>query len=760
MTGQGTVQTAVEAMKIGAFDYVLKPFKVGAILPVLSRCIEVRRLRLENIQLKETVEIYNLSKVVALTLDANAIVSKIAEGALEQCGAEEVSIMLPTEDGKELYITTIRGNHREFFLGQRISIEQGIAGWVARNHEIVMLNGEVRDHRFKPVSPRPDISSSVSIPMMAGGKLVGILNVNVTKSRRQLSFGQVKGLSILVGMAAPALENARLFSQVRQAKEEWERTFDAIIDPIMILDTEYRITKANKAMADKLGVAPSGAEGLTCYKEVHGRDGPIPLCPHSESLVDGKTHTTEVYEERIGGHFLISASPLYTPDGVLYGVVHSAHDITERKLAEEMLAKSEERYRRLVESVTDYIYSVKVENGHAISTAHGPACAAVTGYTVEEYNADPDLWRRMVYEEDLGAVMEQSRHILAGNIPPPVEHRIIHKDGSIRWMSNTSVPSFDKEGQLVAYDGMITDITERRRLQEKLREYAETLEGKVRKRTRQLEDANNEFQILNNELVLRRKEADEAKNQADAATQAKSDFLASMSHELRTPLNSIIGFSEVLKKGMFGLLTEKQDEFVGYVIGSGKHLLDLINDILDLSKVEAGKVNLELTTFNLPEILNASLFMLREKALKHGIAMKLDIAPGADIVIEADMRRVKQILFNLLSNAVKFTPDGGSVHVTARRGSDGDFVEISVEDTGIGIKEEDMPNLFKEFSQIESSYDKKYEGTGLGLALTKKLVELHGGRIWCESEYGKGSRFAFVLPVQQLTKELPSGGRS
>jgi PAS domain S-box-containing protein len=425
-----------------------------------------------------------------------------------------------------------------------------------------------------------------------------------------------------------------------------------------------------------------------------------------------------------------------------------------------MLAKSEERYRRLVESVTDYIYSVKVENGHAISTTHGPACAAVTGYTVEEYNADPDLWRRMVYEEDLGAVMEQSRHILAGNIPPPVEHRIIHKDGSIRWMSNTSVPSFDKEGQLVAYDGMITDITERRRLQEKLREYAETLEGKVRKRTRQLEDANNEFQILNNELVLRRKEADEAKNQADAATQAKSDFLASMSHELRTPLNSIIGFSEVLKKGMFGLLTEKQDEFVGYVIGSGKHLLDLINDILDLSKVEAGKVNLELTTFNLPEILNASLFMLREKALKHGIAMKLDIAPGADIVIEADMRRVKQILFNLLSNAVKFTPDGGSVHVTARRGSDGDFVEISVEDTGIGIKEEDMPNLFKEFSQIESSYDKKYEGTGLGLALTKKLVELHGGRIWCESEYGKGSRFAFVLPVQQLTKELPSGGRS
>jgi signal transduction histidine kinase len=316
-------------------------------------------------------------------------------------------------------------------------------------------------------------------------------------------------------------------------------------------------------------------------------------------------------------------------------------------------------------------------------------------------------------------------------------------------MSNTSVPSFDKEGQLVAYDGMITDITERKRLQEKLREYAETLEGKVSKRTKQLEDANNELQILNDELTLRRQEADEAKKQADAATRAKSDFLASMSHELRTPLNSIIGFCEVLQKRMFGQLTEKQAEFVGYVIGSGKHLLELINDILDLSKVEAGKVELELTTFNLPETLDASLFMLKEKALKHGIAMKLDIAPGADTAIEADMRRVKQILFNLLSNAVKFTPDGGSVHVTARRGSDGDFVEISVSDTGIGIKEDDMPRLFKEFSQIESSYDKKYEGTGLGLALTRRLVELHGGRIWVESEYGKGSRFSFTIPLRQ-----------
>ncbi|TAN43657.1 MAG: PAS domain S-box protein [Nitrospirae bacterium] len=876
MTGQGTVQTAVEAMKIGAFDYVLKPFKIGTIMPVLSRGMEVRRLRLENIHLRETVEIFNLSKVVALTLDANTIVSKIAESALQQCNADEVSVMLPTDDGKELYIATIRGDNREYFLGQRISIEAGIAGWVARSHETVLLNGEVEDKRFGSLNPRPDICSSVSMPMMAGGRLVGVLNVNVTKSRHQLNFGQVKALSILGGMAAPALENAWMYAQVRQAENEWKRTFDAIIDPIMILDTGHRIIKANRAMADKLGIEPSVAEGLTCYKEVHGMEGPIPTCPLSLLLTDRKTHTVEVYEERMGGHFLVSTSPLYTPHGALYGAVHYAKDITRRKLAEETLAKSEERFRRLVESVIDYIYTVMVENGRTVATTHSPACAAVTGYTAEEYDTDPDLWYRMVYEEDRGAVMEQSRHILAGEIPPPVEHRIIHKDGSIRWVRNTSVPSFDNEGRLTGYDGMITDITERKaaefalqfrnlllatqqevsidgilvvdgaskivsfnrrfvemwgipahivesgddgsvlqselgkvkdrkeflrrinylyshsdeksmdeitlldgrtfdrysspmfgedgkyygrvwyfrditerkQLEGKLREHAETLEGKVSERTRQLESTNAELQLLNRELEIRKQESDEAKLQAEEATRAKSDFLANMSHELRTPLNSIIGFSEILKKGMFGQLSEKQDEFVGYIIGSGKHLLNLINDILDLSKVEAGKVELEVGAFNLIETLNASLIMFREKAMKHGISLKFDTGLDTNTEIEADERRLKQILFNLLSNAVKFTPDGGTVCLRAEK-SGGEGIEISVEDTGIGIREEDITKLFKEFSQLESAYDKKYEGTGLGLALTKRLIELHGGRIRVDSEYGKGSKFSFVVPLRQ-----------
>ncbi len=285
----------------------------------------------------------------------------------------------------------------------------------------------------------------------------------------------------------------------------------------------------------------------------------------------------------------------------------------------------------------------------------------------------------------------------------------------------------DINGKIVGYVEIVEDLTERRQWEKTLL------------------DANSELQILNKELLLRRHEAEDAKLQAVSANRAKSDFLANMSHELRTPLNSILGFSEILIDELYGKLNEKQYDYAKDIYSSGKHLLSLINDILDLSKVESGKLELELDRFPLSDVLNASMTMFKEKTMKHGIKMSIGISPDADIEIEADERKLKQIMFNLLSNAVKFTPDEGSVTVKARR--DGDFIEISVADTGIGIKIEDMEKLFKPFSQIESAYTKTYEGTGLGLALTKRLVELHGGRIWCESEFGKGSKFSFVIPI-------------
>jgi signal transduction histidine kinase/HAMP domain-containing protein len=247
--------------------------------------------------------------------------------------------------------------------------------------------------------------------------------------------------------------------------------------------------------------------------------------------------------------------------------------------------------------------------------------------------------------------------------------------------------------------------------------------------------------------------------QLEVANQHKSAFLASMSHELRTPLNAIIGFSEVLLARFFGELNEKQDDYLKDIHTSGRHLLDLINDVLDLSKVEAGRMDLELSEFNLPAALSDAMTLVRERAMKHGILLDLDIAPGVGMIL-ADERKFKQIVLNLLSNAVKFTPDGGRIDVSARR--EGDGILVSVRDTGIGIAPEDQATVFEEFRQVGTDYTKKHEGTGLGLALTKRFVELHGGCIGLASEVGRGSTFYFTLPdraqAQQETLQPEGAG--
>jgi signal transduction histidine kinase len=240
------------------------------------------------------------------------------------------------------------------------------------------------------------------------------------------------------------------------------------------------------------------------------------------------------------------------------------------------------------------------------------------------------------------------------------------------------------------------------------------------------------------------REIEDKSRQIEAANRHKSEFLANMSHELRTPLNAIIGFSEVLQEKLFGELNDKQAEYTDDILTSGRHLLSLINEILDLSKVEAGRMELELATFDLPLAIDNARTFVRERATRHGITLDVKVDERLGDFI-GDERKIKQILLNLLSNAVKFTPEGGRISINARQTNGA--VEIAVTDTGVGIAAEDQPKIFEEFRQVGSDYAHKVEGTGLGLTLAKKFVELHGGRIWVASEMGKGSTFTFTLPI-------------
>jgi signal transduction histidine kinase len=238
----------------------------------------------------------------------------------------------------------------------------------------------------------------------------------------------------------------------------------------------------------------------------------------------------------------------------------------------------------------------------------------------------------------------------------------------------------------------------------------------------------------------------EAKSrELEAASQHKSEFLANMSHELRTPLNAIIGFSEVLTDRMFGDLNEKQEEYLKDIYSSGTHLLSLINDILDLSKIEAGRMELELTDFHLPTALDNALTLVRERAGRRGIALHTNSDERLGEV-RADERKIMQVALNLLSNAIKFTPEGGRIEVGAVP-KDG-FAEVSVSDTGVGIAPQDQEAVFEEFRQVGTAA-KKVEGTGLGLTLCRKFVELHGGRIWVKSQVDVGSTFTFTIPIRR-----------
>ena len=303
----------------------------------------------------------------------------------------------------------------------------------------------------------------------------------------------------------------------------------------------------------------------------------------------------------------------------------------------------------------------------------------------------------------------------------------------------------------LGFKGMKRSVEERKRSEQALQKAHDELENKVKKRTVELSIA---------------------KETAEAASRTKSDFLANMSHELRTPLNAIIGFSEILVDNTFGRLNQKQGKYIGNILSSGRHLLQLINDILDLSKVEAGKMELEPSRVNLKDFLTNSLIIIRKKAMQHGISLNLQVPDELEgLEFSADERKLKQILFNLLSNAVKFTPEGGSITLAAKLGTgysvlegekstntqypipntQKDFIEISVADSGIGLRPEDQERIFCEFEQIDSSYAREHKGTGLGLALTKKLVELHGGYIRVESEgRGKGSTFTFVISAKDV----------
>ncbi|MGO8735392.1 MAG: PAS domain S-box protein [Terriglobia bacterium] len=415
--------------------------------------------------------------------------------------------------------------------------------------------------------------------------------------------------------------------------------------------------------------------------------------------------------------------------GQVVEILSIGTDITARKRAEEELRRSESKYRTLVETSEDVIWSV---DNRCRITFMSPAARRVYGYQPEEL-----LGRHLtdlVPPEWLDRELQEIERVMAGGASKGYEHVFLRKDGTPVYLSCNSVALHDDRGQAIGAMGVSTDITERKRAEEELRAIQASLERRVMDRTA--------------ELAV-------ARDRAEMADRTKSAFLATMSHELRTPLNSIIGFAGLLLQGLAGPLNAEQTKQLGMVKESGQHLLALINDVLDISKIEAGQIELANAPFDLPDSIQKVVQTVTPLATKKQLSPIVQIAPGVG-QITSDRRRVEQILLNLLSNAIKFT-ERGEVTVTAEitpgtRHIPYSAVRISVADTGMGIKRENLDKLFQPFRQLDTGLTRQHDGTGLGLAISKRLAERLGGTITVESEWGRGSTFRCVLPIHPERK--------
>ena len=490
---------------------------------------------------------------------------------------------------------------------------------------------------------------------------------------------------------------------IAQASREWRTTFDAIPDLIAILDTEYKITRVNRAMADALKVSPKEALGLTCYQHLHGTDNPPDTCPHHQLLADGMEHSAEHYEERLGGWFLTSTTPLTDAKGQLIGSVHVAHNITALKKHEQKSREGQALLRCLIDSVSDLIF-IKDSNG--AYRCCNKACEEFLGIPEHEQigKTDFDFFDRDVAE----IIREEDRKVFTNRAPSRIEEWMTAASGQKVSLDTVKAPYLDVDGTCLGLVGVSRDTTKRKLVEQQLLDF-----------NRQLE---------------------KARQQAEVANQAKSDFLANISHEIRTPMNAIIGLGYLALQTD---LTPRQHDYLTKITYAADSLLQLLNDLLDLAKIEAGKLELAETFFKLQPLLEHLRSFMGVMAAAKGVRLILTKDPQTPDYLLGDPQRLEQVLLNLLGNAIKFTP-AGEIELSVRSlREEGDWVtlEFAVRDTGIGLTPEQAGTIFKAFVQANGSTTRLYGGTGLGLSICQQLLALMGGEIRVESKPGRGSTF-------------------
>jgi GAF domain-containing protein len=757
---------------------------------------------------RQTASAKVLEAISLATSDARPVLQTIVEAAIRLCDGDQAGIWVRVGDDAELQATA--GDWRGYLVGTRQPIASmgGLAGPVFREAIPQHATDANTDARFASARTAPDWDpdqgwsrSRLAVPVMDGSEVRGVIRVG-RNAPGGFAPRQIELIETFADQAAIAIENVRLFNETQAALErqtgiseilsvisahpaEIQPVFDAIVvraaelchaeDAVLSLvesDTmldvahvgpiplvlegtpRFELTRgyvAGRAVLDRTVVhvldlkeAPEYPEGRANARETGGRTTlAAPLLRKGSAIGALLIRRDEVKAFTAGEIDLIET---FARQAAI--AIENVRLFNETKESLDQQTAVAEVLKTISRSAFDLqpVLDVVLENAARLAGAEIGWLSRVDGerfktiaYTSSfPENVKAELireraaahvageWRPFGAESGvMGTVLAHRAvvHIADAKADPVLGKSRVVRLTDVRTV--LGVPML-REGNAIG--AMVLGRYDMRPFSDREVELVQTFAD-------QAAIAIENVRLFN--------EIQQKSQQLEVASRHKSEFLANMSHELRTPLNAIIGFSEVLLERMFGEINPKQEEYLGDVLSSGRHLLTLINDILDLSKIEAGRMELERGTFSMRAALENGVTMVRERASRHEIRLALDVSAELESVA-GDERKVKQVIYNLLSNAVKFTPDGGRVDVTAAR-EDG-HVRVVIRDTGIGIAPDDQERVFEEFSQVGRDPERSREGTGLGLTLAKRFVELHGGHITVESAPGKGSTFTFTLP--------------
>jgi PAS domain S-box-containing protein len=579
-TAHGTIDTAVRAMQAGALDYIVKPFTLSTALPVIERAIGIKRLRSENIQLREALALSEVSTTVASVLDPSVVLNKVADAVFHSLGGNGTALFIANHDRQQLDAAIVRGEawlqHRE----AAYPIDESVTTWVTRMQD---LFSQPTEAQIIPPHPWSQLGMTVAIPMLAGGRLNGIIAFEPGDPRRRVTRGELRVVSILAGAAAAALDHALLIGKLREA---------------------------------------------------------------------------------------------------------------------------EQRYRRLAENAQDVVFRYELVP-QARFTYINSAITSVSGYSPEEHYADPDLIRRIIHPDDrihLDEVRSREAPLSQRTL------RWVRRDGAVVWIEERNVPIFDQQGDLIAFEGIARDITDRKQAEEDIRQLNHTLEERVRTRTAQLEMANNDLEA----------------------------FSYSVSHDLRAPLRIINGFSGLLREHLETRLTNEAKSYLARIETASHRMGEIIEGLLRLA--QATRVKPRYQALDLSDIAREVAADLQTVQPERTVQIVIQ----APLRCRGDRQLLQTALENLMGNAWKFTARRTDAQIEVGSTVQGDRRVFFVRDNGAGFDPSRASKVFEAFQRLHSPQE--FPGTGIGLATVQRIIRNHGGNIWAEGQSGKGATFYFTLP--------------